>query len=398
MLNNENKIVCPSCSFEIDVHESLSQKYKKELDIERKKFEDEKKTYDEKIKLSVEKLMKTEKEQLESKLKKDLEEENSERIKNLESELNEKSQKVKDFNKAQSEIEKLKREKNELKESIEAESEKKINQVIEKIKKESEEKFELKFKEQQKKYDDLNDKLKETQRKAEQGSVQLQGEIQEIAIEEWLKTKFYEDTIAEVPKGKKGADCVQIVNTISRKNCGRICFESKRTKSFSSAWIQKIKSDMKDVRADIGVIVTEVLPQDMERMGIKEGIWICTFQEFKGLCLALRESIVKVSESISIQENKGEKMTMLYNYLTGNQFRMQLESIVESFSSMKSNLDLEKRNAIKNWKVRETEIEKVLLNTIDMYSSIKGIVGTSIKNIDLLELQDSDNKESDNKK
>jgi hypothetical protein len=220
--------------------------------------------------------------------------------------------------------------------------------------------------------------------------MQLQGEVQELAIEEWLAANFPLDTIEEIKKGARGGDCIQTVNTRTRQNCGTIYYESKRTKDFQPTWIEKFKSDIRLKGANIGVLVSEVLPSDMDRMGLKEGIWICTYDEFKGLCKVLRESIVQVSNAVASQENRGDKMVILYDYLTSNTFHMQIEAIVEGFTQMKIDLDSEKRSMQKSWKMREKQIEKVIDNTIDMYGSIKGIAGSAIQDIKQLDMPYTD--------
>ena len=225
-------------------------------------------------------------------------------------------------------------------------------------------------------------------RKQEQGSMQLQGEVQELAIEEWLASQFPLDTIDEIKKGARGGDCIQIVNTRTVQNCGMVYYESKRTKDFQPSWIEKFKADIREKGANIGVLVTEVMPSDMSRMGLKEGIWICNYEEFKGLCSVLRESIIQLSIAISSQENKGDKMHMLYDYLTGNTFRLQVEAIVEGFTQMRIDLESEKRAMQSIWRKREKQIEKVTVNTIDMHASIKGIAGNAIQAVKLLELQE----------
>jgi hypothetical protein len=214
----------------------------------------------------------------------------------------------------------------------------------------------------------------------------MQGEVQELAIEEWLSNHFPLDTIEEIKKGARGGDCIQIVNTRTRQNCGKIYYESKRTKDFQPSWIEKFKADMRDKGADIGVLVTEAMPSDFDRMGMKDGVWICTYEEFKALCAVLRETIIKLSSAISSQENKGDKMSMLYDFLTSNEFRMQIEAIVEGFSAMKTALESEKRSMQRIWKEREKQIDKVVTNTIDMYGSIKGIAGNAIQSVKALEL------------
>ncbi len=418
-MKNETQIKCPNCGTSIDVQDILAhqledeikQKYQSQIAEEKKKYESEqeklkqdklafeqkKKQENELFQERLESQLKEEKKIIESTLKSKLKEEQSEQFEALQKELNEKSEQVKELNRTKAEIEKLKREKSELKEIAEAEAQKKLNETLvsekEKIKKSEEEKNELRFKEMQMQLEAQKKLTEEMKRKQEQGSMQLQGEVQELAIEEWLAIQFPLDTIKEIKKGARGGDCLQHVNTRSAQNCGTIYYESKRTKDFQPSWIEKFKADIRDKGANIGVLVTEVMPSDMDRMGLKEGIWICNYEEFKGLCAVLRESIVQLSTAISSQENKGDKMDMLYTFLTGNTFRMQVEAIVEGFTQMKSDLESEKRSMQRIWKQRDKQIEKVTANTIDMYGSIKGIAGNAIQSVKALELPNADEDE-----
>lgn len=418
-MSQKNKINCPSCGTSIDVQdilahqleEEIKNKYQEELQKAKQKFSEEeenlkreKAAFEEKKKQEnelfqdrLEKQLKKEKSEIESKLKQKLAEEQEEQLQAMQKELNEKSEQVKELNRSKAEIEKLKREKSELKEAAEAEAQRKLNEMIlaekEKIKRAEEEKNELRIKELQKQLEDQKKLTEEMKRKQEQGSMQMQGEVQELAIEEWLTDHFPLDTIEEIKKGARGGDCIQIVNTRTRQNCGSIYYESKRTKDFQSGWIEKFKADMRERGADIGVLVTEAMPQDMERMGLRDGIWICRYDEFKSLCSVLRESIIKLSLAVSSQENKGDKMNMLYDFLTSNTFKMQVEAIVEGFSAMKSALDSEKRSMQRIWKEREKQIDKVITNTIDMYGSIKGIAGNAIQPVKALELTAEDSPE-----
>jgi hypothetical protein len=411
-MKKESQIKCPNCDSNIDVQDILShqledeikQKYQAQIIIDKKRyeageeklkqekldFEKTKKKENELFQDRLDSQLKEEKKAIEVKLKSKLKEELSEQFEALQKELNEKSEQVKELNRSKAEIEKLKREKGELKEAAEAESQKKLNEILitekEKIRKLEEDKNELRFKEMQKQLEDQKSLTEEMKRKQEQGSMQLQGEVQELAIEEWLAAQFPLDSIEEIKKGARGADCLQHVNTRSAQNCGTIYYESKRTKDFQPSWIEKFKADIRDKGANIGVLVTEAMPSDMNRMGLKDGIWICNYEEFKGLCAVLRESIVQLSTAISTQDNKGDKMNMLYTFLTGNTFRMQVEAIVEGFTQMKSDLESEKRSMQRIWKQRDKQIEKVTTNTIDMYASIKGIAGNAIQSVKALEL------------
>ena len=421
LMKNETQIKCPNCGTTIDVQDILShqleeeikQKYQSQIAEEKKKyatefeglnkakeeFEKKKKQENELFQERLETQLKQEKKAIEEKVKAKLKEEQSEQFDALQKELNEKSEQIKELNRTKVEIEKLKREKAELKEAIEAESQKKLNEILiaekEKIRKIEEDKNELRFKELQMQLEAQKRLTEEMKRKQDQGSMQMQGEVQELAIEEWLAVKFPLDTIEEIKKGARGGDCIQIVHTRTEQNCGTIYYESKRTKDFQPSWIEKFKADIRDKGANIGVLVTEVMPSDMDRLGLKDGIWICNYEEFKGLCAVLRESIIQVSTAISTQENKGDKMDMLYDFLTSSTFRMQIEAIVEGFTSMKIALDGEKRAMQRIWKEREKQIEKVVTNTIDMYGSIRGIAGNAIQSVKALELP-GDNEEQQN--
>jgi hypothetical protein len=419
-MENQSQIKCPNCGTDIDVQdilahqleEEIKQKYQAQIAEEKKKYEGEqeklkqekldfekkKKQENELFQERFDKKLKEEKGLLEDKLKLKLKEEQSEQFAALQKELNEKSEQVKELNRSKAEIEKLKREKGELKESVEAEAQKRLNETLttekEKIRKAEEDKNELRFKEMQKQLEDQKKLTEEMKRKQEQGSMQMQGEVQELAIEEWLASHFPLDSIEEIKKGARGGDCIQIVNTRSRQNCGAIYYESKRTKDFQPTWIEKFKADMREKGADIGVLVTEAMPSDFDRMGIKDGVWICTYDEFKGLCAVLRESVIQLSMAISSQEGKGDKMHMLYDFLTSNTFRMQVEAIVEGFTQMKTDLESEKRSMQRIWKQRDKQIEKVITNTIDMYGSIKGIAGNAVQSVKALELPGDDEEDS----
>lgn len=420
-MNNVTQIKCPNCGTSIDVQDILShqledeikQKYQAQLAEEKKKFEKEqdalhqekiefekkKKQENELFQERLEKQLKDEKKQLEEKLRLKLAEEQSEQITAYQKELQEKSDQIKELNRTKAEIEKLKREKEELKEAVEAEAQRKINEQIsvekEKIRKSEEERNELRFKELQKQLEDQKKLTEEMKRKQEQGSMQMQGEVQELAIEEWLANNFPLDSIQEIKKGARGGDCIQVVNTRSKQNCGSIYYESKRTKDFQPSWIEKFKNDIRDQGANIGVLVTDAMPSDMDRLGMKDGIWICSYEEFKGLCFVLRESIIQISNVVSTQENKGDKMSMLYDFLTSNEFRLQIEAIVEGFTQMQSDLETEKRSIMGHWKKREKQIQKVLLNTNYMYSSIRGIAGNAIQPVQALELPETDDEIED---
>ena len=411
MANNQH-IKCPSCGENIDVNSILiqqleteiHQKLKVSFDEKKQKVTEESLAFQEEKKLfELQKLNEKElfdeqlnsqlKEQekiLEAKIKKQLTEEQSAQLNIMQAELNEKSQKLIELNASKAEIEKLKREKNEMQGIADIAAQEKMSVILsqekEKIQKAADEKNELKLKDLQKKIDDQRLLTEEMKRKQEQGSMQFQGEVQELAIEEWLQQQYPIDTIDEIKKGARGGDCIQIVNTRTTQNCGKIYYESKRTKKFEASWIDKFKADMRIKGADIGVIVTESMPTEMDRMGLKDGVYICTFQEFKSLSGILRESIIQINSAMISQLDSGDKMQILYDYLTSNNFRMQVEAIVEGFTAMKTAIESEKRSMYRIWKEREKQIEKVTINTIDMHASIRGIAGTAIQAVKALEL------------
>ena len=419
-MSNQTTIKCPNCSTEIDINEVLyhqlenkyrnehlaqTKKLEAEIEAKRKEYKthldslkaqeealkEQKEKFEEEIKKATQIQLKAERVKLQENLRKEILDEQSESMALLQKQLEEKSNQVKELNVAKAQIGQLQREKEEMESAIMAKAELALNEKLklekEKIQKATDEQNELKLRQKDEQLRQLQEQLQIAQRKAEQGSMQLQGEVQELAIEEWLKEKYPFDTIDEVKKGARGADCMQIVHTRESQNCGKIYYESKRTKDFQKSWIEKFKADMREKGADIGVLVTDVMPSDMQRMGLYEGIWICSFEEFKGISSVLREQIIKIHHAMKSQENKTDKMSLLYGFLTSNEFKMQIEAIVEAFTTKQSDLDSEKRSMQRIWKQREKQIEKVLDNTINMYGSIRGIAGNAIGNIKALELE-----------
>lgn len=251
----------------------------------------------------------------------------------------------------------------------------------------------LKIKELEKQLDDQKKLADEMRRKAEQGSMQLQGEVQELALEELLKAAFPFDLISEVGKGVRGADCIQTVRNNFGQECGKIIYESKRTENFSNEWIEKLKTDKRSQGADIAVIVTRKMPKDFESFGEKDGVWICSFAEIKAVTFMLRDSLLKIFNAVKSQENKGDKMHLLYDYLTGSEFAEQWKAIREGFMSMKLSIQKERDAMEKLWKAREKQLEKVLLNAAHVRGSIEGISGTDV-DLNLLEDGNETDEES----
>ncbi|RYY61299.1 MAG: DUF2130 domain-containing protein, partial [Chitinophagaceae bacterium] len=250
--------------------------------------------------------------------------------------------------------------------------------------------YQLRLKELEKQLDDQKKLAEEMTRKAEQGSMQLQGEVQEIALEEMLRSTFPFDLVSEVGKGVRGADCIQTVRNKSGQECGKIIYESKRTENFGGDWIEKLKSDMRSLGADVAIIVTKTMPRGMDRFGEKDGVWICNFSELKAVAYMLRDGIIKVSGAVRNQVNSGDKMQLLYNYLTSGEFAEQWKAIREGFMGMRISIQKERDAMEKMWKSREKQLDKVLLNAAHVRGSIEGIAGMESIDLNLLDAPDED--------
>ncbi len=247
----------------------------------------------------------------------------------------------------------------------------------------------LRIAEYDKKMKDQEKLIDEMKRKAEQGSMQMQGEVQELLLEDILKSAFPFDKVLPVGKGVRGADCIQVICNPFGNECGKIIYESKRTKDFGNDWIDKLKADMRSQGADIAVIVSQSLPKDMERFGEKDGVYICTFSEVRSLATVLRTGILKIFALSKSQENRGDKMHMLYDYLISNEFAEQWSAIREGFMSMRLSIQKERDTMEKLWKAREKQLEKVLLNAAHIRGSIEGIAGADAVNLSLVEEKES---------
>ncbi len=246
----------------------------------------------------------------------------------------------------------------------------------------------LKLRELEKQLDDQKKLAEEMKRKADQGSMQLQGEVHEMALEDMLRSSFPFDVISEIGKGVRGADCIQLVRNNFGQECGKIIYECKRTENFGTDWIEKFKKDMRSTGADIAVLVTKTMPKELDCFGLKEGVWVCTFSEVKALANVLRDGIIRVYTSAKSQENKGDKMHLLYDYLTSHEFSEQWKAIREGFFAMKVGIQKERDAMERLWKSREKQLEKVLLNSAHVKGSIEGIAGQDSIDMGLLDEPD----------
>jgi hypothetical protein len=375
------EIKCPNCGNIFELNESLKTELEKELrgkmiDWQKKKEEEFEKT----------------KGSIEAAAQKKASEELSVKLRSMEEEARLKNTQLKELQTKELVLLRDKATLEEKQKNIEIELEKRFLEKRKEIEdstiKREQELFDMRMKEKDTQMESMKRTIDDLKRKSEQGSMQLQGEAQELLLEEILKEYFPFDVIEEVGKGVEGADCIQVIRNNSGKECGKIIYESKRTKNWSNSWIDKLKADMRNSGADVAVLVTQVYPKDMERFGEKDGIWLCSFNEVGSIAHLLRNGIIKVYDIQKSQENRGDKMHLLYDYLTGNEFRGQIEAIVEGFVAMKQSIIKERIQMEKIWKEREKQLEKVLISTSGMYGSVKGIAGASVSDIPLLDGSD----------
>lgn len=418
-----DKITCPNCKHTFDVEDALAGKieahlkaeYEKKIAEQAKRFKaEEEKIEKERVKIQEEKeklerykekekeifnkkLEEKVKEEIISerkKLQKEALEEFESKIKLLEEENEKEKKKVQQLREKELSLLKKEQELKEQSESLKLNLEKELilkqKEIEEKARQKERETFEIEKLKLLKQIDDNKKLAEEMKRKAELGSQQLQGEIQELAIESLLQTNYPFDSITEVPKGVRGADCIQTVVNKAQQTCGSIVYESKRTKHFTNEWIDKLKQDQISCKADIAVIVTQTYPKDMTRFGQKEGVWICSFQELKSLSFVLREMLIKTHSVKSSEENKGDKMELLYNYLTSNEFVQNIKRIVEVYDNMINQLNSEKKAMYKIWSQREKQIWVVQENISQLFGSIKGIAGKELSSSSALELPDTE--------
>ena len=442
-MENIKNISCPNCNHTFDVEQVLSgkleieykeklkqqslelqleyEKRQKTLEAQKADFEEKRKKANEMVMDRVNKEVAAKQAELEKQmankelenkkklaekeiaLKSKVKEEYDHKLKSQAEELEEKRAQLLKSRESEIELVKVRRQMEEQEKEIELRMQKQMSTEMqtkeEALKRRLQEELETKQKDKDhqtdlekrellKQIEDQKKLVDEMKRKAEQGSMQMQGEILELKIEEILAREFPYDSIEEVPKGIRGADSIQKVHNKRQQHCGTIIIESKRTKAFTADWIPKLKADQRSISAEIAVLVTETMPKGVESFTEINGVWVCSINELVGLVYVLRQTLIKTMAVKSAQVNKGDKMEMLYSFLTGDEFKDQINAIVEGFSAMRQDLDKEKRAMAAIWKRREKQIEVVTDNTINMHASISGIAGKSIPAIQQLELGD----------
>lgn len=404
------EVKCPSCGNSFPLEEAIGKEYEQELrdkmiawqkkkDEEFQKKEDDFKLQQQNLALKMEQQFAQERLQLEEGVRKSIATDFENKLVFLENTNKENQEKLKLA--GQKELGFIIKEQ-ELKtraEEMELEVQRKMQaareQIVEQIKKQEIEKniiketeHQLRVRELEKQLEDQKKLADEMRRKAEQGSMQLQGEVQELILEELLQSTFPFDVIGEVGKGVRGADCIQTVRNQFGQDCGKIIYESKRTKDFSNEWIDKLKKDMRGVGVDVAVIVTQTYPKGMTCFGERDGVWICSFEEVKAVAFVLRDGIIRLANATKSQENRGDKMHMLYDFLTGTEFSEQWKAIREGYMSMRLSIHKERDAMERMWKMREKQLDKVLLNASSIKGSIEGIAGADTISLSLSDDED----------
>ena len=416
----EPTITCPACKAEIKLTESLAapliestrrqfeqQLAQKDNDIaqreqamrdKEKQLVEDKRKLDDQVADQVAAQLKAERarviaeESKKAKLASAAELENKAReLTELQEVLNANNAKLAEAQKAQAELIKKQRELDDAKRELELTVEKRVQDgltdVRSQAKKEAEDEQKLKVMEKEQTIAAMQKQIEDLKRRAEQGSQQLQGEVQELEIENLLRTKFPFDAIEPVPKGEFGGDVLHRVVGAGGQSGGTILWEFKRTKNWSDAWLAKLRDDQRTAKAEIAVIVSQVLPKGVETFEMVEGVWVTHPRAALPVAMILRQSLLELALARQSTEGQQTKTEMVYQYLTGPRFRQRVEAIVEAFSTMQEDLDKERKAIMKQWAKREEQIERVMGATVGMYGDLQGIAGKSLQEIEGLELK-----------
>ena len=391
-------ISCPKCGTEIPLNDALTSQIKSRFHISVSAFAREaleKKGMDEMVqkKLDAEKLAMWKKAQEEAGKRAELE------LNDLKKSNLEKEKVLDEMRKQELGLRQKTRELEEKEKNMQLEMARKMDEerklLLEQAKKETEESMRMKMLEKDKQMEQMKKALEEANRKADQGSMQVQGDAQETDLKMTLQTAFPSDTIDDVPTGVRGADLIQTVFSSFGQKQGVIVWESKNTKAWNEEWVRKLKDDQSLVKGDIVVLATQVLPEGITGFGLRDGVWITEYKFALPLVSALRHQLIEMNRVKQSLVGKDAKMDLLYNYLSGSEFKNRIETIVMAFISLKSGLDAEKRAMEKIWNRREKEIERVIKNTTGFYGDLEGILGASLPAIKALELPTGDDDEMD---
>lgn len=311
--------------------------------------------------------------------------------------LAEQQSKVKELTAREMKLLKEKRDLEERSEQLDLEVARKLEEerksIASEVAKRKDEEYRLREAEKEHRISGLLQQIDELKQRAEQGSIQLQGEVQELELEKMLQGEFPYDSITEISKGVRGADCMQEVCSPGGQSCGRILWESKRARNWSNAWVDKLKEDQREAKADVAVIVAQSLPEGLRHIGHLGGVWVCDFPSAVGMAYILRAGLIQVGLARASVVGKNEKMEMLYEFLSGVEFRNSVQGVIEAFTQMREDLESEKRATERIWSKRERQAAKAIVNMARMYGGIQGIVGKTLPSIPILELPEAETQE-----
>lgn len=384
-----DSIVCPNCKKPIPLTQALTHQMNEQMQQKlaevQRKGEEERAKLIEQAKRRIEEEKEKSRKEAEITLRKKIAEEMELKIKDTQNESEELKKEKKimqeqllELNKTMRQIQNQSREK-------ELELTKKFTEQEDKLRKEeqkrAEEQFKLMLLEKDKKLEAVLKSNEDLKRKLEQGSQQTQGEMMELAVEEMLQKEFPFDEIKPVPKGINGADIIQIVKSSNGKVAGTIIWEMKRTKTWSMGWIEKLKIDQRQVHAELAILVSQCVPDTIRRFGIHEGVWICEFDCLTGMAYALRNQLIELQSVKSMMNGQKGKMDLLYQYITSTEFKHRVEAIIETFSTMQSEIEKERRWFAQKWSREEKNLRNVLDNTLGMHGDLQSIIGKSISEL-----------------
>ena len=357
-----NTIKCPKCGHEFPASEGLMSHLKEEASAE-----------------------------IEKRLREEIKSENNLELTDLKKSLEEKEEKINDFRKQELEIREEKRKLEEKEKDLELTTQRRMDEEKKRVEEETgkrlSEEYRLKELENEKRVSDMKKMIEDLKRTSQQGSMQTQGEVAELDLEETLRKLFPTDDITEVKKGELGGDVRQIVKTQRGTDCGLILWERKRTKAWTEDWVKKLKEDMGRDKANLGIIVTEVLPKDFKKeIGEKNGIWITTIAFVEPVATLLRKVLYDVAKEKAVGANKQTKAEEIYDFVTGNEFIQQVERMVSIYSEMQQEISKERAVAERQWKQREMQVNRLITGVSGIYGSMQGIAGSALPQVKSLEL------------
>lgn len=390
-------ITCPNCDHQFQAEDALKKHLNHELAQKSQQLEQDflarNKELEEKainIDAQVERTLKEKEGALRSLLAEEVQKEYADSLENYQKKVAAQNEQIKQLRTKEIEIEELKGKLADQGQALELKYKKQLNEKLaqerDKLQESAHAEFTLKLREKEKMLEDQKAQIETMRKKIAQGSMQLQGEAQELILEERLAELFPQDEIAEVPKGVRGADVMQVVRD-QGNTCGALLYESKNTQSFREDWIDKLRADQIEAGAQTTILVTTAMPKGFEGdfLTIK-GVVVCTVRTFPVVAALCRAKLIDLKHQQSRFHMQKDTMGLLYNYLTGDEFRLHLEEMVNGFISLKDQIEKEKRAFTKQWKERDAQLDKLMMNTSQIYGSIKGIAGSGVKEIKSLEL------------